>query len=67
MLEKLDLMTTEEVCYALRLKRDSLLRLVHRGELGAIKITPKCFRFRREEVERFIEDKIRQGEEERKT
>lgn len=55
-LEELDLLTTEEVMALLQAKRDAVLRLVHTGQLGAVRISRKCFRFHRGEVERFVRE-----------
>lgn len=54
MLETLDLLTTDDVMRLLRLKRHTVLSLVHSGRLAAIRISRKCFRFRREDVEKFV-------------
>jgi len=56
-LEELDLLTTEQVCEALHVGRDVVLRLVHSGQLKALKITRKCYRYHRADVERFVRER----------
>jgi len=51
------LMTTAEVADYLRLNREVVLRKARKGELPAVKVGTKTYRFYREQVDKWLETK----------
>ncbi len=48
------LFTVNELCESLRISRSTVYRLLRNGDLPAVRVSG-CIRFRREDVDRFIE------------
>jgi excisionase family DNA binding protein len=55
--DPLEQLEPDDVGMLLRISRASVLGLIRTGQLGAVRISPRCFRVPRTELERFIAER----------
>lgn len=54
------LLTAAQVATELNVHKSTVYDWFNRGELVGVKLGSKCIRFRQEDVDRFIEDRVEQ-------
>lgn len=54
-----DLLTTQDVMDNLRVSKTTVLALIRKGNLPALKVSPRCFRVRKDDLAAFV--KARSG------
>jgi excisionase family DNA binding protein len=54
-----DLLTVKEAAAALRISRATMYRLIDAGEVRRVRVTERCVRVKRLEVERYLERRAR--------
>jgi excisionase family DNA binding protein len=52
------LMTYVDAADYLQVGRSTLYDLVGRGELPVVRLSPRCIRFRRQDLEEFVEERV---------
>jgi len=52
-----DLLTVDELCVLLKVKKSWVYRSSHEGRLPVVRISSRCIRFRRTEIDRWLRKK----------
>jgi excisionase family DNA binding protein len=53
----MNLMNVEEVAEMIRVSEKTIYQMVYRGTIPAIKVSHKCLRFRRSDIEAWLDSK----------